>query len=279
MIGEFKATWNGCLCWYLAIIADIGLPTMDDGHRFRAELRGFGHIAPRPGWQMGWHVHNNSNELICVVGGVIEVEIAGKTFCGQRGDLLYYPQGQWHIEKSVGDEAVELLFLSWQWTNNETGDGWPLLTSDHTGRMQMLFGWMRELFPPARPDEAHMLNVLLEALLFELERSFQTGDRAMVRRVKSFMQNHLAAPLTLEMLAEAAGLSKFHFCREFKKATGTTPMNFLRQVRVEAARSLLLSTPWPLKAIAPQVGFADEFQLSRIFRRVTGMSPKQIRKN
>jgi transcriptional regulator GlxA family with amidase domain len=47
---------------------------------------------------------------------------------------------------------------------------------------------------------------------------------------------------------------------------------------VEAARSLILSTPWTLQRIAEQVGFADETQLSRVFRRLIGVPPGQLRK-
>jgi AraC-like DNA-binding protein len=99
----------------------------------------------------------------------------------------------------------------------------------------------------------------------------------MVAQVKSFVQHHMCDPLQLDDLAEVVGLSKYHFSREFKRASGMTPMAFLRQVRVEAARSLLLSTSWTLRAIADQVGFRDEFHLSRVFRRVTGMPPSRLR--
>jgi AraC-like DNA-binding protein len=54
-------------------------------------------------------------------------------------------------------------------------------------------------------------------------------------------------------------------------------MRFLREARVEAARDMLARTDQPLRVIAPQVGFADEFQLSRVFKRVTGRSPKWAR--
>jgi AraC-like DNA-binding protein len=226
---------------------------------------------------MARHSHPEFNELIVVMNGALQVSIRGQRLLGQRGDILTYPCGVWHTERAVGSEPLETLFVAWQWREPALSTDWPLHTTDRDGRVQGLVRWMQELFPPTRDGERHMLNVLLDGLLFEVGRLSQSREQQMVAAVKAFVQNHMADPLRLEDLADAVGLSKYHFSREFKKATGVTPMAFLRQVRVEAARSLLLSTSWTLRAIADQVGFRDEFQLSRVFRRVTGAPPSGLR--
>ena len=223
------------------------------------------------------HKHDEFHELIVVVDGTLEVRIRGQDLVGQRGDVLTYPCSVWHAERAVGGAPLETFFLAWQWRAPIDGATWPLHATDRSGRVQMLIRWMYDLFPATRPDEARQLDVLLNALLFEVEHLGQTREQQMVAQVKAYVQNHLADPLALEDLAEEAGLSKYYFCREFRQATGITPMAFVRQVRVEATRSLLLSTSWTLRAIARQVGFADEFQLSRIFRRVTGLTPTRVR--
>ncbi len=245
--------------------------------RIRAMLNHFGRVASQVAWHMPQHVHDEFNELIVVIGGTLEVWIRGERLYGQRGDVLTYPLGERHAERAVGDEPLETLFLAWQWREPYATINWPLRATDRNGRVQRLIHWMHELFPPTRPGEQHMLHVLLDALLFEVEHLGQTREEEMVAQVKAYVQNHMAEPLSLDDLAREAGLSKYYFCREFGKATGVTPMAFLRQLRVEAARSLLLSTSWTLRAIADQVGFADEFQLSRVFRRVAGLPPSQVR--
>jgi AraC-like DNA-binding protein len=226
---------------------------------------------------MSRHRHDDFHELIVVVSGVLEVMIEGQQLMGRRGDVLYYPLGTWHAERAVGTRPLETLFLAWQWHASEPGGALPLHATDRSGRVQRLVYWMQELFPPTRSDESHMLDVLLDGVLFEVQQLSRTREQHMVAQVKAFVQHHLAEPLRLEDLAAEVGLSKYYFCREYKKATGTTPMAFVRQVRVEMTRSLLLSTSWTLRAIAQQVGFSDEFQLSRVFRRVTGLSPSEVR--
>lgn len=250
---------------------------MSESLELRASLNHFGRVSPQLGWQMARHIHPEFNELIVVMSGTLEVTIRGQRLRGQRGDVLTYPRGVWHAERAVGPDPLETLFVAWQWRDAGLTVGWPLHTTDRDGRVQALVRWMQELFPPTRRGETHMLAVLLDGLLFEVAQLSQSREQQMVAQVKAFVQNHMADLLRLDDLAEAAGLSKYHFSREFKRSTGVTPMTFLRQVRVEAARSLLLSTSWTLRAIAEQVGFRDEFQLSRVFSRVTGMPPSSLR--
>jgi transcriptional regulator GlxA family with amidase domain len=55
-------------------------------------------------------------------------------------------------------------------------------------------------------------------------------------------------------------------------------MAFVRRARIDAARALLQSTPLPLRAIAQRVGLSDAYELSRIFKRVTGIAPSAMRR-
>lgn len=250
---------------------------MPDTACLRAALDHFGRIPPQLDWCVAAHVHHDCHQLIVVLNGAIETQIRGTRIVGRRGDVLYYPKGVEHEERAVGDVPLETLFVGWRWVDSTTSGHWPLHSRDVSGQIQTLMWWIHELFPPAQPGDEHMIAVLLDAILFQVERAGRQPRQEMVARVKAHIQRHLAETLTLDALADAAGSSKYHFCRAFKEASGMTPMQYVRQVRVEAARSLLLSTPWTLKAIAEQVGFADEFQLSRVFRRVTGVSPSHLR--
>jgi AraC-like DNA-binding protein len=245
----------------------------------RAKVNHIGRVAPQVGWSMANHVHDSFHELILVLRGTLETHIRGERLQARSSDVLYYPQGLIHAEQGVGDTPLETLFLAWRWNSAESNpsDSWPLMVKDRGSRIHMLMRWMRELYPPTNEGAPRQLDLLLNALLYEYAQLSQPSEHSMAAQVKSYIQLHLAELITLEQLAAEAGLSKYYFSREFKRATGMTPMAFLRQERVEATRSLLLSTPWTLQAIARQVGFADEYQLSRVFRRVTGVPPSHLR--
>ncbi|NSW54301.1 MAG: AraC family transcriptional regulator [Anaerolineae bacterium] len=242
-----------------------------------------GHIPPQKQWGMKEHVHPDFHELILVLHGELETRIRGEVLHGQRGDLLLYPAREAHAEQAVGDEPLETLFVGWQGPLPEP-PGLPLLVHDRHGRARMLLEWLRQLSPLGAAVESRPVEffrpaaVLMEALLYEYQQLAQPPEQHLVALVKAHIQHHLAEPLTLDDLAAAAGFSRYHFSREFKRLAGVSPMAYLRQERVAAARSLLLSTPWTLPKIAEQVGFADETQLSRVFRRLMGVPPGKLRK-
>jgi AraC family transcriptional regulator len=97
-----------------------------------------------------------------------------------------------------------------------------------------------------------------------------------LRRVREFIDAHLSHPIGVEDLAKAAGLAPIQFARQFKRASGVTPYQFLIDCRVERARSMLLK-PIPIAEIAVACGFTHQEHLTRVFRRVTGVTPGRFR--
>jgi AraC family transcriptional regulator len=105
------------------------------------------------------------------------------------------------------------------------------------------------------------------------------GDRevpANLLRVIAYKERHLAEPLTLDQLAKEAGVSRYHFCRVFKKAIGMTPMNYLTIMRVERAKALLRKNS-PVATVAHKAGFNDLSNFNRIFKKVAGLTPTAYR--
>jgi AraC family transcriptional regulator len=96
-----------------------------------------------------------------------------------------------------------------------------------------------------------------------------------VLRVVELMRQRLREPLTLEEMADAAGVSPFHFARQFKTATGHPPHDYLVRLRVDRAQELIRQNgrTWTLAAIANESGFADQSHMARHFRRVLGVTP------
>ena len=92
---------------------------------------------------------------------------------------------------------------------------------------------------------------------------------------RGLMRRRLTEPLTLGEIAAAAGLSPFHFARQFKAATGHPPHEYLVRPRVDRAQELLRThgRRWTMAAIAQECGFSDQSHLARQFRRVLGVTP------
>lgn len=86
-----------------------------------------------------------------------------------------------------------------------------------------------------------------------------------------------ARPLTLPELAAIAHLSPAYFCTLFQELTGLSPMRHLERRRIRRAMELLRQGTLPLHCIAREVGYPDPYHFSRVFRRVTKISPSRYR--
>jgi AraC-like DNA-binding protein len=229
------------------------------------------------GWHMPEHSHADFNELILVVDGTIEVLARGERLVGTPGSVLVYPRHLPHTEHADGGARLTTLYITWHDPPGAAAPTWPALVHDTTGRMQGLIRWMFELQPVRGEEQQRAVDAMLQAILYAYVHQAPHPHDQLVGRVKHYVQRHLAEPISLDDLAATVAMSKFHFTRVFQRAAGQPPMAFVRRLRVEAARTLLLTSALPLREVAPRVGFADEFQLSRVFSRVAGHPPSALR--
>ena len=101
---------------------------------------------------------------------------------------------------------------------------------------------------------------------------------SVLRRCIEFMETHLERDLQLSELAREAGISTSHFIRSFRQSTGKTPHQYLIRRRIERAKTVMNDERVSLTEVALASGFADQHHLSRIFRRITGMTPSTYRR-
>ena len=102
-------------------------------------------------------------------------------------------------------------------------------------------------------------------------------DHRRLQRVLEFVEAHLEDDITVENLASTACLSRFHFARAFKAATGKTPRQHVSERRLRLAKALLTQDDRPLIEITLACDFSSQANFSRAFRRATGMAPGRYR--
>ncbi len=94
----------------------------------------------------------------------------------------------------------------------------------------------------------------------------------------AWAREHLDAPLTVEDLAERAGMSSRHFTRAFIAETGTTPSKAVERLRVEVARQRVQSSSEAIERVAETTGFRDPERMRRAFIRAFGQPPQSLRR-
>jgi AraC family transcriptional regulator len=97
----------------------------------------------------------------------------------------------------------------------------------------------------------------------------------LLRRVTDFIQENLGKELSLAELSADVQMSKYHFCRLFKRSTGFSPHQYVKRERVQRARQLLAEHRLSLIEIANDLGFSDQSHFTRSFHTVVGVTPAQ----
>jgi transcriptional regulator GlxA family with amidase domain len=97
-------------------------------------------------------------------------------------------------------------------------------------------------------------------------------------KLLAWAREHLDAPLTVEDLAEQAGMSSRHFARAFIAETGTTPSKAVERLRIEVARQRVQASSEPIERVALSTGFRDPERMRRAFIRAFGQPPQSLRR-
>ncbi|HTT12082.1 MAG TPA: AraC family transcriptional regulator [Burkholderiaceae bacterium] len=129
---------------------------------------------------------------------------------------------------------------------------------------------------PARLESlSRMLGDLVAAIDAEAPRVSASGPAtrvASIERALSYLREHFMREISLQDLAAAAGLSKFHFVRLFAAVVGSTPHRYQLLLRISQARHLLRQGD-EIADVAQRTGFFDQSHFTACFREVVGVTP------
>jgi AraC-like DNA-binding protein len=126
-------------------------------------------------------------------------------------------------------------------------------------------------------EASHWMNGILLSLLQE-RRETESFEYADIAEIRYWIHRHLSDPLTIETILRQYGSSRTLFFQRFKAATGQTPNIYLLKLRLEAAKTALLTTNRNIKSIAASLHFYDEYHFSKLFKKEYGLPPSAFRK-
>ena len=245
------------------------------------------------------------HELVLVISGRGYWEIDGERRNFAPHDLLFIPPFTPHYFQADPNSAVEHLAVHFDFAEALPMEG-PGLDHRRPYRLRFTHGLgiprQQRLFSGHRIERAltAILNahatddvlsaanssVQLSGVLLSLlvkpdqpRRDEQPGlrNQARVEAVVAHMTAQLAKPISQVALQRVAELSSSRLQAVFREVTGYPPLDYLRRLRVEAARRLLADQSLSVKEVAAQTGFRDTSHFSKVFRRIDGLSPAHYR--
>lgn len=163
--------------------------------------------------------------------------------CGYPYNLLFS-----QVKQVLGNEA---------WIDNQ------FCSSLSTSEMAMMQGRLQQIL-------AMMVQLDEQANELLNEEKIQ-----LVQKTVQYIEQHYDEDLTVEQLANMAGMVRWQYSQKFKTLTGKKPTDYVAHLRINQAKELLRNTTDPLSKIARQIGFKDEYYFSRCFHKLTGNTPRE----
>ena len=211
--------------------------------------------------------HSNSSEF--------RTQILNKLLLGDKNGVKTFLEmyiSELATEKISLEKIKNCLFELMVTSNNSTKENCKNFTNDTFDNAFAIL---------SSENDVGMLREYVQKVLFECiyaiqsEKSHDTNPA--VKKVCDYVDSHLAQDISLEQMADYAGVSSFYLSKLFKEEKGFTFINFISDKRLEKARQLLTETDLSIKEITAEVGYNDQNYFSRIFKNKYGLSPKEYR--
>ena len=134
----------------------------------------------------------------------------------------------------------------------------------------------RILLQQNQEELCYLLQEVVESFM-DAMFTHQDQGNPHIRKALRYIAANYTQKLTLQNVASEVGISPNHFSTLFHKTVGVSFREYLCQTRVEGSKQLLLYTDYSLADIAAAMGFPDQSNFSKVFKRITGISPGKYR--
>lgn len=136
-------------------------------------------------------------------------------------------------------------------------------------------------FLSGKLQSSAVLQLVVKALSYTDNNFALKGEKVSSQIIDAlrYMNKHYKEIISLDDISEAAHMSKYYLCRKFRDVTGATVLEYLDNVRLTRVHNLLVNETMTLDEIAEETGFSSAVNLSRVFKKVYGVSPREFRKN
>lgn len=250
--------------------------------------------------------HHTAFEITMVLcgSGIYSTRLTEFNF--KEGDIFFFSTDEYHWIKTLDTDA-EFINIHFEprfiWSDNFGISNKELIKIFFSRKKKPMnkientsSRTIRELIFKIEEEEAaglpeyetmlkiHLVNILIEMIrsyegqLSEIDISYTSQTLAYMEAALKYIDEHLDADLTLELLSDVAHMSKTYFCGQFRKLNGISPWEYITIKRIERAISYIESTDLTKLEIAVKCGYNNTSNFYHAFKRVTGKTPGDYKK-
>lgn len=121
------------------------------------------------------------------------------------------------------------------------------------------------------------MQELVEVFTESMFNYTPTKNNEIIKKAMSYISDNFSSNITLDDVAHHVHLNPAYFSTIFKQSCGSSFKEYLNMVRIEESKRLLANTDYSVVDIAVATGFMDQSYFSKVFKKYTGLTPKQYR--
>lgn len=227
------------------------------------------------------------HELVFVIGGAGVFTVEGREYPAVPGTLFYFYPGLVHQCETRGPDHVRFYAVHFSF---HYGDGnkdcrlplEPMSALSNIAEVKGLFAQLLQAWKA--PDVSHIWrsNTLLEQLILELlttqrNSSITDANHNRGKQAAAYIEDHFRENLTISRLCSCIGVKEATLYRIFRDVWGESPMDYVTRRRIAEAQELLYTENYSVEQVGQMVGIDDPYYFSRLFRKWTGVSPRNYR--
>lgn len=212
------------------------------------------------------------NSFSLRTSGTAVFESGGKTYTAKANDITFMPAGVDYRTRIDEEGSMYLIHFK---TLPESLHHEPIISGASNPAVSAIFSELCDFYS-ADGENLYKCMSLIYSLLDMLNKPAYPIPKRM-REAKSFIDNNFDFPITVSELAKQSGLSEVYFRSEFKKYFSSSPLVYLKNVRINNAKQLLRTGIYNISEIALMCGFESISYFSYEFKRITGISPTEYK--
>ncbi len=225
----------------------------------------------------------NVARLIFPFDGIGDVKIEGTNYRIKKGKILHVGPN-FPIQFLATNEAkLEYVVIYFHLSDEEQAklphynSHFPLQIVEHMKLMnlvqQLIETNQKGSHLSFLQSKVLFLNILEEIILLMKVKDYQN-----IASILTYIQENFTKNITVNDIANECNWDRRKLSYVFEKRMGVSPHVYLTDLRIQKSKMLLRSSDFSIKEIADQVGYTDYFYFSRVFKKVTGLSPSIFRK-
>lgn len=269
----------------------IGSPTRFQHDPFNAGVTEVGFVMRRDR-PNDWSIINIANPYYDILAFCLEgkarYECQGQRIEITRGTMLYFPREVQHSAWTHASDPWSFFSAGFQMTYSDAHvrnrmaqlpwhlrmPNWPEITDVFA---QLLRHWNQRQPGFSLACRGLMSQLMQQYLKVAVQHTLSVPHTARLEKVVQLLHSHVGRVYSVHELAQQTGLSDSRFRLLFHQFTGCSVTRYQNRLRIQTAQDLLLSGQYTVTQVAAELGFADVYYFSRLFKKIVGINPSACR--